>query len=218
MRRGVIILLAAASGALAACGGGTTSTQSALPGGCQQVAKPPPKHRQLPRPPRTVSHADPLTAVVDTTCGRFGINLDTGGSPRTVNSFLYLARKGFYGDTTFHRIVPGFVIQGGDPLQNGRGGPGYQVTERPPAHTTYRRGTVAMAKSPVEPAGRSGSQFFVVLAPDAGLPPNYAVLGKVTSGYDVVRRIGTLGTRSTGSAGTPVATVVIRRVTVSRGR
>ena len=217
MKRGVAILLVATSGALAACGGGTTSTESALPSGCQQVAKPPLKHRQLPRPPQTVSRGEPLTAVVDTTCGRFGIRLDTSGSPRTVNSFAYLARKGFYDGTIFHRIVPGFVIQGGDPLQNGRGGPGYHVTEPPPPHTTYRSGTVAMAKASVEPPGRSGSQFFVVLAPDAGLPPQYAVLGKVTSGYDVVRRIGTFGARSSGSTGTPVGTVVIRGVVVRRG-
>jgi cyclophilin family peptidyl-prolyl cis-trans isomerase len=105
-------------------------------------------------------------------------------------------------------------VQGGDPLQTGRGGPGYTVTERPPANSTYTLGTVAMAKTPVEPAGRSGSQFFIVTAADAGLPSNYAILGKVSSGLDVVQRIGKLGDPASGDAGSPLATVVIRRIMI----
>jgi len=174
---------------------------------------PPVKDRQLKHPPQTVQRGEALTAVVDTSCGRFDIRLDTEQFPRTVNSFAYLARKGFYDDTIFHRIVPGFIVQGGDPLQNGQGGPGYYVTEPPPRNATYMMGTVAMAKTSVEPAGRSGSQFFVVTAADAGLPPKYAILGKVSSGFDVVKRIGSLGDRANGD-GTPLATVVIRRITI----
>ena len=120
-----------------------------------------------------------------------------------MNSFVYLAQKGFYDDTIFHRIVPHFVIQGGDPLQNGTGGPGYTVTERRPGTPTTRMGTVAMAKTAVEPPGRSGSQFFVVTAADAGLPPNYAILGKVSSGLDVVKRIGKLGDPASGDRARP---------------
>ena len=156
-------------------------------------------------------------AAVDTSCGSFEIALDARDSPKTVSSFVYLAREGLYDDTTFHRIVPGFVIQGGDPLGTGRGGPGYSVDEPPPSNAEYTRGTVAMAKTAIEPPGRSGSQFFVVTAADAGLPPEYALLGEVSSGEDVVDRIAKLGDPASGDAGTPLATVVIRKITVSEG-
>jgi cyclophilin family peptidyl-prolyl cis-trans isomerase len=85
------------------------------------------------------------------------------------------------------------VIQGGDPLGNGAGGPGYSVDEKPPPNLSYTRGIVAMAKTSAEPPGRSGSQFYIVLAPDAGLPPEYALLGRVSEGMNVVERIGKLG-------------------------
>jgi peptidyl-prolyl cis-trans isomerase B (cyclophilin B) len=220
LRRAVPLLaLAGATLALTACGGGagTTSTGASLPSGCDQVSKPAPKHRKLKKPKQTVTAGESLTATVDTSCGPFDIRLDTATQPKTVNSFVYLSKKGFYDDTTFNRIVPHFVIQGGDPLQNGTGGPGYTVVEPPPHNATYRMGTVAMAKTAVAPPGQSGSQFFVVTASDAGLPPNYAILGKVTSGFDVVKRIGTLGDRASGDTGTPLATVVIRHISVSGG-
>src|SRR3954469_23153120 len=149
LRRAVPLLaLAVATLALAACGGGgdSTSTGASLPSGCEQVPQPPPKQRQLNKPKQTVTRGEKLTATVDTSCGRFDIALDASTSPKTVNSFVYLAKKGFYDDTTFNRIVPGFVIQGGDPIENGTGGPGYTVIEPPPHNTTYRMGTVAMAK------------------------------------------------------------------------
>jgi peptidyl-prolyl cis-trans isomerase B (cyclophilin B) len=212
-RRAICILaIASASLAMAACGGGSGSSSSAsLPAGCEHVSKPPPKHRELTRPKETVRTGERLTAVVDTSCGRFDIRLDTDRFPKTANSFSYLARKGFYDDTIFHRIVPRFIVQGGDPLQNGHGGPGYTVTERPPANTQYTMGTVAMAKTPVEPAGRSGSQFFVVTAANAGLPPEYAILGVVTKGLKVVEKIGKLGNRQTEQ---PTRRVVVLRMTL----
>lgn len=212
-----LVAVAAAAVVIAACGGGGSPSGVRLVSGCQQVAKPPPKHRQLKRPAQTVQRGERLMATVDTSCGSFDIRLDTTGFPKTVNSFVYLARKGFYYDTIFHRIVPHFIVQGGDPLQNGHGGPGYTVTETPPDGTTYTLGTVAMAKTPVEPRGRSGSQFFIVTEPDAGLPPNYAILGKVSSGMDVVKRIGKLGDPASGDMGTPLETVVVRRITVHGG-
>ena len=220
LRRAVPLLaLAGATLAIAACGGGggSTSTGASLPSGCEQVSKPPPQHRKLKKPKQTVTRGEKLTATVDTSCGRFEIQLDTSSSPKTVNSFAYLSKKGLYDDTTFNRIVPHFVIQGGDPLQNGSGGPGYSVVETPPQNATYQMGTVAMAKTAVAPRGQSGSQFFVVTAADAGLPPNYAILGKVLSGMNVVKRIGTLGDPASGDLGTPLATVVIRRISVSGG-
>ena len=214
-----LLALAGATLALAACGGGVSSrsTGASLPSGCEQVSKPPPKHPKLKKPKQTVTPGESLTATVDTSCGRFDIQLDTSTSPKTVNSFVYLAKKGLYDDTTFNRIVPHFVIQGGDPLQNGTGGPGYTVVEPPPNNATYRMGTVAMAKTPVAPKGQSGSQFFVVTASDAGLPSNYAILGKVSSGFDVVKKIGVLGDAASGDAGTPLATVLIRHISVSGG-
>jgi cyclophilin family peptidyl-prolyl cis-trans isomerase len=200
---------------LAACGGGgDASTAASLPQDCEAVHKPPPKQVRLKPPRRRVGAGARLRASVDTSCGRFEIALDARRSPKTVSSFVYLARKGVYDETTFHRIVPDFVIQGGDPTGTGTGGPGYSVDEPPPPSAEYTRGTVAMAKTAVEPPGRSGSQFFVVTAADAGLEPDYAVLGKVSTGEDVVRRIASLGDPASGQAGTPLATVVIRRITV----
>jgi peptidyl-prolyl cis-trans isomerase B (cyclophilin B) len=220
-RFAALLALAGATLAIAACGGGgdSSSLTSTTPSqaDCAQVAKPKPKRVQLKAPPQTVTRGERLTASIDTSCGTFEIALDTAHFPRTVNSFVYLARKGVYDNTAFHRIVPHFVIQGGDPLENGRGGPGYSVTETPPPSSTYRLGTVAMAKTAVEPPGRSGSQFFVVLAADAGLPPQYAILGKVSSGLDVVKAIGTLGDPASGDVGTPLSTVVIRKITIQGG-
>ena len=122
-----------------------------------------------------------------------------------------LARKRFFDGTRFHRIVPGFVIQGGDPTASGTGGPGYSTVDAPPSSTKYTLGLVAMAKTGAEAAGTSGSQFFVVTAPDAGLPPDYALLGKVTRGLDVVERIGRLRDPATEKATRRVA---VLRMTV----
>ena len=105
------------------------------------------------------------------------------------------------------------VIQGGDPAGDGTGGPGYSVDEKPPANLAYTRGLVAMAKSAVEPPGRSGSQFFVVTSADLGLPPQYALVGRVSGGLDVVERIGRLGTPQEQ----PKQTVLIDSVTIERG-
>ena len=208
------IVPALAALGLAACGGGgDSSTAVSLPQGCEAVHKPPPKKVRLKPPPRRAGAAK-LTAAVDTSCGRFEIALEARRSPKTVSSFTYLARRGVYDETIFHRIVPDFVIQGGDPTGTGTGGPGYSVDEPPPPSAQYTEGTVAMAKTAVEPPGRSGSQFFVVTAADAGLPPDYAVLGKVSSGQDVVKRIASLGDPTSGQTGTPLAIVVIRRITV----
>ena len=134
-----------------------------------------------------------------------------------MSSFVHLAREGVYDDTIFHGIDPNLVIQGGDPLGTGMGGPGYHVDEPPPSDAEYTKGTVAMAKTAVEPPGRSGSQFFIVVAADAGLPPAYALLGEVSSGQDVVERIAEPGGPRQRQSGTPLATVVIRTITVSGG-
>ena len=108
--------------------------------------------------------------------------------------------------------MPGFVIQGGDPTGTGTGGPGYTTVDPPPTDTQYTAGTVAMAKSAADPAGTSGSQFFVVTAPDAGLPPDYAVVGTVTEGMETVSAIEALGLGD----GPPGKPVVIEKVTVNK--
>ncbi|HSP72456.1 MAG TPA: peptidylprolyl isomerase [Gaiellaceae bacterium] len=158
--------------------------------------------------PPTPAAAD---AVVVTSEGTFTIRLDVEDSPNAVASFEKLARKGFFKGTIFHRIVPGFVIQGGDPTGTGSGGPGYTTTDPPPTNAKYTHGVVAMAKTATEAPGTAGSQFFVVTARDAQLPPDYALLGKVVSGLDVVDKIGRLGNPATEQ---PTKRVVVESVTI----
>jgi cyclophilin family peptidyl-prolyl cis-trans isomerase len=212
-----LIAIGAIAAILSGCGGGSDSTSTsattANAAACKEVEAPAPKEVSLKAPPQTVKKGEKLTAVVQTSCGTFEIALDSTRAPKTVNSFAYLAGEGFYDDLTFHRIAPGFVIQGGDPLGTGLGGPGYSVDEKPPANLAYTKGTVAMAKSSADPPGRSGSQFYVVTAADAGLPPEYALVGKVSKGYDVVTKIEELGT----PAETPKQTVLIEKMTIEKG-
>lgn len=206
--------------ALGACGSDAedepASPSTTEAGGeCEDVEAPAPKQDKFDKPEQVLEQGQAATATVETSCGSFEIALETDGSPKVANSFAFLAEQGFYDGTTFHRIAPGFVIQGGDPNGDGTGGPGYSVTEPPPQDTIYRRGLVAMAKSGVEPPGTSGSQFFVVTAPaDAGLPPDYAVLGKISSGEDVVDAIAELGDPATEL---PLQVVTIDSVTVGAG-
>ncbi|HEX5713394.1 MAG TPA: peptidylprolyl isomerase [Solirubrobacterales bacterium] len=190
------------------------STTTASADGCEQVEAPKPKEAvSLSAPKQTLKEGEEVTAVVETSCGTFEIALDTERAPKTANSFAYLAEEGFYDDLTFHRIVPDFVIQGGDPEGTGTGGPGYSVVEKPPANLAYTKGVVAMAKSSAEPPGTSGSQFYVVTGADAGLPPEYALVGQVSEGMDVVERIGSLGTPSEK----PKQTILIEKITIEKG-
>jgi cyclophilin family peptidyl-prolyl cis-trans isomerase len=149
--------------------------------------------------------------VVDTNKGSFTFELATKTSPCTTASIAGLVTKGFFDGLTFHRIVPGFVIQGGDPQGNGSGGPGYSTVDAPPQDTQYTKGLVAMAKTGAEPAGTSGSQFFVVTGANVGLPPDYAVLGHVTHGLDVVEKIGKLGNPSDPN-GAPTEHIEIKKM------
>jgi peptidyl-prolyl cis-trans isomerase B (cyclophilin B) len=222
---GLIAALLACAFALSACGGSgaskSTGESSATPAatssqtatGCQSVPKPSPKSVKLPKPKSSLDPGKTYVATVSTTCGDFQITLDAKRAPKTGGSFKYLADKGFYDDTTFHRIVPGFVIQGGDPKGDGSGGPGYKVVETPPDNLQYTKGVVAMAKTQLEAAGTSGSQFFVVTAEDAKLPPDYALLGKVTGGQAVVDKIAAADTDK--STEMPVDPIVIRSVKVA---
>ena len=154
----------------------------------------------------------PHTVDVLTNLGGFTFRLDVEDSPCVTSSFASLVRKHFFDGTVFHRIVPGFVIQGGDPSASGTGGPGYTVTDVPPANSLYTEGVVAMAKSPTEPRGTAGSQFFIVTASNAGLQPDYAILGVVTKGLKVVERIGRLGNRVTEK---PTRRIAVLRMTLA---
>lgn len=225
----LLVFLIAASLVLAACGGDddtsttdapaaqtTTATTETDPSGnedegCEKISAPKPKGEQkLKKPKGELERGTTYVAEVITNCGEFEITLDAARAPKTGASFKHLAEKGFFDGLIFHRIVPGFVIQGGDPQGTGQGGPGYSVVEAPPADLVYSKGVVAMAKTATEKAGTSGSQFFVVTGEDAGLPPEYALLGKVTKGLDVVERIGVVSTDPSTEA--PVDPVVIRQI------
>jgi peptidyl-prolyl cis-trans isomerase B (cyclophilin B) len=206
IRRSLALVVLLAALTLAACGEKDEDTAADLPEGCTAVEAPLPRTEKLEKPGRELLQGE-VTAVVETSCGPFSIALDTEKFPKTASSFAHLVDEGFYDDTSFS-YVDGSVVQGGDPVGDRTGGPGYFIDEPVPFDTEYTRGTVAMAKTEVEPIGRSGSQFFVVYAEDAGLPAEFAVLGDVTYGMDVIDRIAEL--RDTGSeTGAPSAPVVI---------
>jgi peptidyl-prolyl cis-trans isomerase B (cyclophilin B) len=153
-------------------------------------------------------------ATIATSYGKIYITLDPKQAPKTGGSFKALADKHFFDGLTFHRIVPGFVIQGGDPKGDGTGGPGYQVVEPPPQNIVYKPGVVAMAKTQADPVGASGSQFFIVIGSQAEqLPAQYALLGEVHKGMDVAEKIGRV--KADPNTGEPTQKVVIKSITVS---
>ena len=223
MPRAVVLPVLALALLAAGCGGSDSSTEtaasegttqaSAPPGDCADVEAPAPRDDGgATQPTERLDPEKTWTLTFDTSCGSFVVTLDVEAAPATSASLVSLARAGFFDDTVFHRIVPGFVIQGGDPTQSGAGGPGYSTVDRPPSDAAYVKGVVAMAKTQAEPAGTAGSQFFVVTGDEIGLPPDYAIAGKVTEGLDVVERIGALGDPATEQ---PLRPVVIRSVTAA---
>jgi cyclophilin family peptidyl-prolyl cis-trans isomerase len=196
--------------------GTSTTTGAAGDSACEPVDPPVPKQLKLKKPSgNEIEPGEKITATVSTNCGNFDIALDTKGSPKTAASFVHMVEEGLYEDTPFHRVAEGFVIQGGDPVGDGTGGPGYTTVEPPPPNTSYTNGVVAMAKSGIEPAGSSGSQFFVVTGADAGLPPDYAVLGEITGSAEAVANIESVGV--SGEDGPPTVPVVIEDITLERG-
>ena len=216
--RAVALLLAVLVLAVsAACGGDddgdgtTTETTTTASGECESVDEPAPREAESREAPSDqLDEGTTYSLVFETNCGSFTVALDQATAPNTAASLVALTRDGYFDDTTFHRVVPGFVIQGGDPTATGGGGPGYSTVDVPPSDAAYTKGVVAMAKTQTEPPGTSGSQFFVVTAEDAGLPPEYAVLGEVTEGLDTVERIGALGVQD----GPPSQPVVVSSATV----
>jgi peptidyl-prolyl cis-trans isomerase B (cyclophilin B) len=182
-------------------------------GGCEQVEAPAPREPgKQKKPSEGLDPAKDWSLVVKTNCGDFTVALDLDSGPNASASLVALARSGYFDDTVFHRIVPGFVIQGGDPTASGSGGPGYKTVDKPPSGASYTKGVVAMAKTQTEAKGTAGSQFYVVTGADAGLPPDYAIVGKVTDGLDVVEKIGKLGDPSTEQPTEPVviSTIEVR--------
>jgi cyclophilin family peptidyl-prolyl cis-trans isomerase len=164
--------------------------------------------KQYPKPPaQTVDASKTYTATIVTTAGTMTAQLFPGDAPRTVNNFVFLAQDGFYDGVIFHRVIPGFMIQGGDPTGTGRGGPGYKFDDEP-VKRTYTRGTLAMANAG---PNTNGSQFFVMHA-DYALPKSYTIFGKLTAGEEVVDAIA--GAR-TGAQDRPVEPVSITSITIT---
>jgi peptidyl-prolyl cis-trans isomerase B (cyclophilin B) len=205
---------------LVAAGCGDDDSETAKPAAgaerdrkCADVEAPPAKpDGGAKKPTGELDPAKTYAVELQTSCGDFTVTLDVDGAPSTAASFASLARSGFYDDTIFHRIVPGFVIQGGDPTGTGAGGPGYKTVDKPPRTATYKRGVVSMAKTATEAPGTSGSQFYVVTGADAGLPPEYAIVGRVTAGMDTVMRIEALG--DPNGSEQPLRPVVVEKATV----
>jgi cyclophilin family peptidyl-prolyl cis-trans isomerase len=158
-------------------------------------------------PPLDIDLAKTYQAELDTNHGPITIELDPARSPLTVNNFVFLARDGFYDGVIFHRVVPGFVIQGGDPTGTGTGGPGYKFRDELEGAGSYARGTVAMANAG---PNTNGSQFFVCLD-NVGLPHAYTIFGKVTDGMEAVDAIAGLKRNREK----PVDDAVIRSVTIT---
>jgi cyclophilin family peptidyl-prolyl cis-trans isomerase len=156
-----------------------------------------------------IDPAKRYSAEVATSKGTMTIALDAIAAPRTVNNFVFLARWHYYDGIVFHRIIPGFMLQGGDPEGSGRGGPGYRFDDELPAPGRYEIGSLAMANAGPH---TNGSQFFIVSGPDgAALPPSYSLFGKVVGGLEVVQAIESVGSRS----GAPSEQVAIESVTIT---
>ena len=222
----VLLVLASLAFAGLGCGSdsGETTTAASAPAAtgadaagaaatCRDVSAPGPKQVREQAPTQRLMRGVDVTVTLETSCGRIPIRLDQDAQPKTTASFAHLVDDGFYDGLSFHRVVPGFVVQGGDPAGDGTGGPGYSVREKPPADARYTRGVVAMAKSQMERAGTSGSQFFIVTGQDAQLPPDYAVIGQVVGdGMTTVDRIEAI---PTDAHDRPQRPVVIEKATVS---
>lgn len=242
MARAVATLLAAtvlAVTVLAGCGGGAasttttevvTTTAGAVPSPATSTAEfrrqPTACGAEQPPEPADLSYTEPgdaavtgpVTVVIATSCGDIEAVLDPAQAPQTVNSFVFLAEDGYFDGTVWHRVFPGFIIQGGDPTGGGRGGPGYTIADELPAEGfVYTRGTLAMANAGT---GTTGSQFFVMLA-DGALPPLYSAFGEVTAGLETLDAIadvplGTIPGSSDPVPTTPLETVYIESVAVQR--
>ena len=160
-------------------------------------------------PPTCIDAAKSYTVTMKTTKGTITIALDPKKAPKTVNNFVVLARYHYFDGIVFHRIIPGFVVQGGDPEGTGRGGPGYKFADELPQAGQYKIGSLAMANAG---PNTNGSQFFIITGQQGvQLPPSYSLFGQVIDGLDVVKQLEAAGLAS----GTPKASVKMETVTVA---
>ena len=161
-------------------------------------------------PPMVIDPSKRYTALMETSMGTITIALDAASAPKTVNNFVFLARWHYYDGIIFHRIIKGFVCQGGDPEGSGRGGPGYRFEDELPKPGRYEIGSLAMANAG---PNTNGSQFFLISGPDgARLPPQYSLFGKVVKGLEVVDAMQSV---PTGGGDRPKQDVVINSVTIT---
>jgi len=158
-------------------------------------------------PQMAIDPSKKYKATIDTSAGQMTAELFAAEAPKTDNNFVFLARDGFYDGVIFHRVIKGFMIQGGDPTGTGRGGPGYQFRDEP-VNRAYSRGILAMANAG---PNTNGSQFFVMHA-DYRLPPNYTIFGKLTGGEDTLDKIATA---RTGAQDRPVEPVTINSIEIA---
>ena len=189
---------------LAGCGSSDSASADTAATAAQEGAK-----SWSSPPAQTIDAKATYTATLATSEGDITIALDPKAAPKAVNNFVFLSKQGFYDGVTFHRVIPGFVIQGGDPDGNGTGGPGYTFEDELPEAGAYKLGSVAMANSG---PNTNGSQFFIITG-DQGvaLPPSYSLFGQVTKGQDVAEKISTMAAPGTE---TPEPPVTIEKVTV----
>jgi peptidyl-prolyl cis-trans isomerase B (cyclophilin B) len=237
VNRPLVVLLTSVSLTFAACGSSdketakapaattTTATSTAAPpatttdqapaaAACKPVEAQDAVKKDSRKPTRKLSASKTYVVTLKTSCGDIQITLDAKDHPKTAASFASLVRSGFYDGLGVVRVVPGFVLQAGDPNGDGTGGPSYSVVEPPGNNASYRKGVIAMAKTGAEAPGTSGSQFFIVTGADAGLPPEYAIAGKVTKGQDVADVIGAIPPEG-GQDGPPTEPVVIEKATLT---
>ncbi len=221
------LILGAFLFALSACGSGDDDSEdptsapaaAAAPEGCwtveQRIDDLDGKPQWSVPPAMVIDQARAYTARFETSLGGFTVELLPQEAPMTVNSFVCLARAGFFDEISFHRIVAGFVVQAGDPTGTGGGGPGYRFGDELPTTLTYERGTLAMANAG---PGTNGSQFFVCLTDlSQRLPPNYSIFGRVTEGMESVDAIAEVPVQAgrSGEVSSPIDPVTITSVTIS---
>jgi peptidyl-prolyl cis-trans isomerase B (cyclophilin B) len=211
--------VAASTGSVTSPGTAQAETTATKVPGCRSVPAPPSRaSEEVSKPTAQLDPAQSYTVKLATNCGPIVIQLAVKEAPKTTASFVHLVKTGYYNGLTFHRVVPGFVIQGGDPSGNGTGGPSWEVVEAPPANLHYTKGVVAMAKSSSAPAGASGSQFFIVVGPNTNLPPEYALVGHVISGESAAEAISHVPTEAApegGESSKPSVPIVIEHATLA---
>jgi cyclophilin family peptidyl-prolyl cis-trans isomerase len=222
---GVVAVAVAAGCGGSSSGSGTTTTapptdttvqSTTAATGCKNVTPTHPHKPSFSKPETVLTKGEKATIVLDTNCGPITIRLDQARGGPIPNSIAFLVTKHFYDGLTFHRVVPDFVLQGGDPNGDGSGGPGYTVRGPVPAGYHYKLGDVAMAKTQVDPPGTAGSQFFVISGSQGvALPTDYGLLGHAhdKASLATIARIAKLAVTD----GPPSSPVVIEKAVLHKG-